>query len=329
MDSGNDSNNRAQRIFDEAVNQSFDPDSTDLSICLASAKDRATPPEFQNVEVTETLGNKFREIIRTFCRKQREDQKTVNEYSIDQKPGDHFVQFVDLEDYPEARDHVDPLLSPGSLAPFRNEERIVKNLRFYAIVAQVGDDQTIVALRSITRAQKPHRGKWTVRAIFNEDLNRYEDMTEDLFLFDEEIDCLLYNNHVFISNRDKFEAIFNFHQVRRDVAERALVVIERDLRIHNFEEFREACLRDPRKQGRLARIANGTDLSLFTVAKAREVIQANPQLESIIGTEGSEETLAYDPQNKWDLLRFLSETTVSSLVTGNNFETDDKRPLSQ
>lgn len=314
----------AQQAFDEAINRHFD--SASISVGLASARSSARQPDFHSLEMTMSLANRFRETVQTFCRVQREDQKTVREYSVDQNPGDYFAQYVDLSHYPEAESRISSLLAPGNLVPFRDEGGFVKHLQFYAIVAQF-DDQTVIGLRSITPAQKPHYGKWSVKAVWNEVLGRYDELTSDPFLFDNEIDCLLYKNFVFISNRSKFEKIFNFYQVRRSVAERALSVLERDLQIHNFEKFKEACLRDPRKQTRLAHIANATDLSHFTIASARRVIAANSQLGSIVVTESGEEVLAYNTEHPWALLRFLGETTVSSLVTRRNFETDDKRPL--
>lgn len=302
--------NEVQQVFAEAVSQPFDL--ATISVCLASAKDKSTQPDLQSLEVTRTLADRFREIIRTFCRRQQQDHRTVHEYSIHENPSEYSIQYVDLANYPKAENKVADLLSPGTLVPFRNEERFVKNLRFYAIVAQFENGQTVVGLRSLTPAQKPDRGRWSLGAILHGD--RYEELTTDLLLFDQEIDCLLYSNFAFIHNKDKFERIFNFYQILRDVAERALSTLRQELRIHNFEEFQKACLRDPRKQTRLAFIANRPDLSQFTITRAREVIAVNPQLDGIIRIEGGEEILAYDTKNPWTLIRFLSETTVSHLL---------------
>lgn len=320
-----DRNNYAQQAFDEAIAQHFD--SATIPVCLASAKDRFTQPDFRSLEMTRTLANRFREIIQAFCRKQRQDQKRVDEYSIDQSPGDGLIQWVDLGDYPEAQNHVDGLLSPGNFPPFKNEEKFAKNLRFYAIVAQLQNGQTVIGLRSITQAQKPYRSKWSVRAFLQEGRHEYDELTTELLLFDEEIDCLLYKNLVFISNGAQFEKIFNFEQVSRRVATKALSMLEQSVQIHNFEEFKAACLRDRRKQKQLARIARGADLSQFTVPKAREVMKVNRYVKGIIRTEGGEEILTYDPRNQWALLRFLNETTVMSLVTGDHFDADHKRAL--
>ncbi len=104
-------------------------------------------------------------------------------------------------------------------------------------------------------------------------------------------------------------------------------MLEQSVRIHNFKEFKEACLRDRRKQMQLARIARRTDLSQFTVHKAREIMEVNRYVDGIIRSEGGEDILTYDPRNQWALLRFLNETTVRSLVTGDHFDADQKRPL--
>lgn len=277
--------------------------------------------------MTESLENGFRSILGRFCQRQQEDQKTVHEYSADQRPNEHSVQFVDLENYGEARERMSGLLSPGLHARFNNDERFVRNLRWYAIIAQVDNGPTVAGLRAMVPAQKPDRGKWFVGAIKNQALQRYEQLTDDLLLFDDQIDCLLCENLVFITNKDKFERIFNFYEMHRAAASRALTTIGQELHIHNFEEFRDLCLRDPRKQARLARIAGGVDLSLFTVANARLVMAANRGLEGIISEVGGREVLTYDRANHWALLRFLDESTVRSIVTGTDFEADNKRAL--
>lgn len=324
VDISDDSNRSAQQVFDEAINQRFDSART-ISVCLASVK-RGAQPVFQCLETDEDLAGKFGRFLQEYCDAQRKDQKSVAYYSVDQHPGNDFVHYVDLADYPEAQSRVDGLIFPGNLDTFKEEEDFLRELSFYAIVAQL-DERTIIGLRSMTPAQKPRRGKWSLRALCNPETGVYEELTRDLLLFDEEVDCLLYNNHVFITNRSKFETIFNFYQVIRNVAERALSILEKDLPIHNFEEFKKACLRHRTKQGMLARLNAGVDPSQFTIPKARAVIAKDPSLSSIVRTEGSEAILAYDPKNQWALLRFLNETTVRTLVTGSHFDAVNKRAL--
>lgn len=245
-------------------------------------------------------------------------------YSIDQEPDAEFVQYVSLETYPEVRERISDLCEPGTLSNFRNEDAFVRRLRFHAIVAQLQNDNALIALRRVTPAQKPGISQWTVRAIWNEMRGRYDLLEREPFLFDEAVDCFVYGGFVFIANRSKFEQIFNFDQVTRDVAQRALTRLE-GFGIRNFDEFREACLRDRRKQGMLAPMSlDEADMSHVNVDRALRVIETNPELDSIITTvEGSEVlTFDLDAANQWHLLRFLKQTTVRAVASGNPFEVD-------
>ena len=325
MTSSQHNNNDPQQTFNEAVNKGLDQ--SRISVCLASTKNSMAQPDFQRLEITTTLADRFRNIIRRFCELQQEDQKVTREYSIDQKPGVESVQFVSLTEFPEVQARVSKLGQPANIPPFVQEDMFVRGLKFYAIVAQLENGNRLIGLRSITPAQKPGNSKWSVKAIYNHVNRRYDLLDYDPFLFDEEIDCLLYGNFVFIANRSKFEQVFKFDQVTRDVAQRAMSRLQ-PLGIANFDEFREVCLRDRRKQRMLAPIANNPDISHVTVSTAREVVRTNPKLASIIGVENGHEVLAFEPSEPWNLLRFLKQTTVRTVASGNPFEVDgDMNPL--
>lgn len=262
--------------------------------------------------------------MKEYCAAQARSQKSAREYSIDQDPSAEFVQFINLEEYPEVRERISKLYEPGALSHFRNEDRFVKTLRFYAIVSQLENGTALIGLRSITPAQKPGISKWSVRAVWNEVRGRYDELESDPFLFDEEIDCFVYGDFVFITNRSKFEQIFNFDQVTRNVAQRALDRLE-GFDIENFDDFKKACLRDRRKQGMLASMSHdGADMSHVNVDTARKVIETNPNLSSIITTVNETEVLTFDLNSakQWHLLRFLKQTTVRTVATGNPFEVD-------
>lgn len=326
MTSSQYDNNDPQQTFNEAVSQGLDE--SRISVCLASAKNPVSQPDFQRLETTGTLADSFRNIIRRFCERQQEDQKAAREYSIDRQPGAESVQFVSLTEFPEVQARVSGLSQPANIPPFIQEDTFVRRLKFYAIVAQLEDGNRLIGLRAITPAQKPGNSKWSVQAIYNHVHRRYDLLEPDPFLFDEEIDCLLYGNFVFIANRSKFEQVFNFDQITRDVAQRALSRLK-PLGIVNFDEFQAMCLRDRRKQRMLAPIAsNGAALSHITVATARNVIEVNPNLGSIIKIVDDIELLAFEQTEPWNLLRFLKQTTVRTVATGNPFEIDgDMNPL--
>lgn len=323
-----DKGEAARRTFSEAVDQNLD--TSTISVCLAASSKPSVEHDFQRLETTPSLANSFRRMLQEFCTEQRKDRKTAREYSIDRKPNAEFVQFVSLVEYPEVRARISKLSEPGTLPQFRSEDSFVKKLRFYAIVSQLENGNNLIGLRSISPSQKPGRSRWSVQAIWNEVFKRYELLEYDPFLFDEEIDCLIYGDFMFIANRSKFEQVFNFDQMTRDIAQRALNRLE-SFDIENFDEFKKVCLRDRRKQRMLAPVAHdGADLSHVNVATARRVIEINPSLSSIVITVNGNEALAFDldSANQWHLLRFLKQTTVRTVATENPFEVDgDMNPL--
>lgn len=315
----------ANRIFDEAIN--LDLHSGNLSVCLV-AINKTSETESERLETSPELANDFRDILQNFCDKAVEDQKTARAYAPDQKPNNECVQFVRFSDYPELRSRIENTLQPGTLHKFTNDGKFVQRLNYYAIVVQLDEGSTLVGLRNITPSQKPGRGKWSLKAVLDEVQNRYTKLENDPFLFDEDVDCLVYGDYVFIANRPKFEQIFSFDQKTREVASRALDRLQ-DFGIDNFDAFKKMCLRDQRKQRMLAPIeAPDSDLSHINVESAKEVIATNPQLGSILKTVGARDVLCFDPSKQWDLLRFLKQSTVRAVASGNPFEVEgDMRSL--
>lgn len=322
------SSEQAVQVFNEATSR--DIDTSRISVCVASASSSSAEHEFQRLETTQQLANSFKEILKSFCEEQQREPRDVRPYTIDQSPNAEFVQFISLMEYPEVWTNISDLSGPGTLARFIEEESFLKKLRFYAIVAQFEDGKDLIAIRKVTPAQKPDISRWSVRAMWSESRNRYELLEEDLFLFDKEIDCLVYGDYVFIANRSKFEQVFGFDQLTWDIAQRALEQLE-NFDIANFEEFKSYCRSDRRKQRMLAPLAhNDADLSHVNVETAHKVLEINPDLDSIIARSGGTEMLAFDstPGNQWHLLRFLKQTTIVTVATGAPFEVDgDMTPL--
>lgn len=271
--------------------------------------------------MVEGLANDFRNTLAGFCREQRENRSTVREYSMNSAPAEDSLQFILLDEYEEAYEQIRGALSPEALPPFNNEQRVTNNLRFYAIPAQFENGDVLVGFRWITPAQKPDRGKWPVTAVRNRTHGRYERLVEDIVLFDEKLDCILYKDIVFIKNRGKFENIFNFDQVIRAAASAALLRLGQEVTIKNFEEFHAACMRSVDKQRKLDAISQKVDLSKLTVEGAQRVITENPQLDSILETDDNGYlVLTYDSSNPWHLLKYLSLSTGWSVATGDAFE---------
>lgn len=271
--------------------------------------------------MTEELEDQFRSTLSTFCKACRDNQVTVREYSLNSIPTKDSLQFLSMDEYPQIHERVAKSLAPGALTVFRNEPGVRKNLRFYALVAQLENGESLVGLRWLTPSQKPDRGKWPVAAVRNQLLGRYERLVEDLLLFDDQLDCLLYKDTIFIANRDKFERIFNFDRIISEVASEALSRVGEEVPIQNFEEFQAACMRSIDKQRKLAAVAQSVDLSKLNVESAERVVSENPRLSSILSTdEQGNQVLTYNTSRPWDLIRYLSLSTNRSVATGATIE---------
>ena len=102
-------------------------------------------------------------------------------------------------------------------------EDFVDRVRFYSLLLS-GGNRRVVLFRKYNRNKELMRSKYVVIRLLGE---RYERLSEPTFQFDQEIDALLYRNHLFILNKANFQHIFHYYELLAQVAEESLTAIQR------------------------------------------------------------------------------------------------------
>ena len=94
----------------------------------------------------------------------------------------------------------------------------------------------------------------------------------------------------------------------------------------NFEEFKKACEGHLQMKAKLKNIANKPYLKTVKIADIKRVLKEFPHLGVEIEEKDGKESLVFDPENKWALLRLLDDDYLGSRLTGEKYEVTGKRP---
>lgn len=274
--------------------------------------------------MTEKLANQFRTIVRAkFAKLKVDPGRELGPYEVGTTLRGHEVEYLDMSQYDHIQEQMVPLSSLTDLGAFDNDETFAKNLRFYVIVIQL--PTPIYCFRWYTPKKRLSRNEQgtSFGALWHQD--RYEVVEEDLLLFDEEIDCFVQGNHVFVLNKDKFQRIFRFFELIRELADTALNVIENKVPIKGFDEFREACKKHTNKMIKLASIAKKPYIESISITDIRKVLEKYDEVSVVCQEVDGEEMLVYDPSDQWGILHVLDDDHLESIMTGLSYESGSKR----
>jgi hypothetical protein len=155
---------------------------------------------------------------------------------------------------------------------------------------------------------------------------QYDHFTDRLFLFDQHIDCVCRGDNLFIFKKDNFQKIFQFYELLLKTAKETLKIIRERIPIDNFDAFEQACEGHLQKVAKLKNIALKPYLAQLTMADLKKVIKKYNLRIQTIG-KGKKEKIHFDASDKWAILRLLDDDYLESVMTGNSYEANSKRPI--
>jgi len=130
---------------------------------------------------------------------------------------------------------------------------------------------------------------------------------------------------MFILQKENFQRIFHFLEEVEKVAKQTLAQIKLNLPIANFDQFAEACKRNPNKLRKLKNIAKQPYLDRVTMDDIKKVIQMHNLKIPIITTRGGKEMIVYEQSEPWEILKLLDDDYLRSVMTSQNYEVTGKR----
>lgn len=318
-------NNEIKNILNDIL--MLDIDSCEFQLFLASLTDNNTP-DFQCVTITDNVATEFKEIIKKIIIKRKKDAEendlVLHDYDPQVKLEKHEIEYLDLSTHSSIRNQIDALTDIASLASFSEDDQFIAKLRFYVLMLKPNRGDPVFFFRSYTPKKELNRS-----ALFAIVLRKgqYDRFQERLFLFDQHIDCIVQNDKLFIINKDKFQKIFRFYEMLVISAKKTMHIIKKHIPIDDFVAFESACEGHLQKLAKLKNIASKPYLKQITMKDIKKVIEKYNLPIQTVGS-GKDEKVQYDASDKWAILRILDDDYLESVMTGNSYEVNSKRPLS-
>ncbi len=317
----------AKTIFESIL--ALDLSACEVTVCLASALKDESTPHMERLLLSTELIETFRSITAFaqahYKRDYRNNDVALRRYALESKPDAQEIEYLDVSANESIAQQLEPLATLADIEVFEADEKFVAGIRFYVIAVQPPQGDPVYFFRAYTPRRMLGRSRFFAM-VFSDGI--YDRVTDPMFLFDHNVDCVYRSGMMFLFKKDHFHDMFRFFEMVRKVASETLETIRAAVPIHNFEEFVRDCESNLPKMIKLSHIATKPYLDRLTIDDIKKVIVKN-KLSVPIVKVGDREMLVYEHADKWVLLKLLDDDYLWSLMTEQSYEVTGKRELAE
>src|SRR5436853_1997088 len=254
----------------------LDLEQCDIAVCVASGRAGDEVPTYRRIYQSPNLAQRFREAIEIALEKYKKGMASgdleLQDFAADTDKPDNEIEYLNFFPYDSIKKQLEPIKHYMDMSRFEHKDRIfISDMRFYVIRVQSANVSTPIYFyriynKSQMLSESPLFAMWRLQ----EDL--YDDLKEPTFLFERHIDCISYEEHMFILQKHNFYRIFNFEEFEK-VAREILDKLEKKNLIHNYNRFKRDCLQDKNKILKLKNISAKTYLDTLTIEDLHSTIK--------------------------------------------------------
>ena len=148
----------------------------------------------------------------------------------------------------------------------------------------------------------------------------------DIFKMDYKIHCFLLDNSLIILHKKSFEELFKLEKKFKEESEEVLEdIIEKNIKISNWEDFKEKCCDNIIMMRKLSNIKSKGYYKKINFEKIKKMKQ-NYKLSFSINE--SEKSIIYNNyQEIWDILALFDDDLLKSELTQNRYEARSKKEI--
>lgn len=153
----------------------------------------------------------------------------------------------------------------------------------------------------------------------------YDKVENKLFLFDEQVDCFVWKEYMFVRNVHQFQRIFRYFEELRQKASETIDTVLKQVPVNNSDEFREACTGQLQMMAKLAGIADKDYLKTLSMQRIVAIIKEFELDIEVVKIKGAKK-LVFDnhPKKRWEILKLLDDDYLNSLMTESKYEVNSK-----
>lgn len=244
--------------------------------------------------------------------------KRLEEYDITNSDLDHTPsQYVQLETI----DHVEryyPLLEEDQFEKSDYESESDIDFQALRVTSQVTGEQ-VIAFQKFTRRQIS-AGTDELRVTKGD--RRYSEFEDAIVTIPQTVDCILFEDSVFISRPKKFEDIFDYlEQYKRQANEVLSGLEDSNLSIHNMTDFVDSITGDRRALRKMDSVERRGLYNELDRSDVEGIVQEFDLGIEIETNEDNEWGITIpDMRKKWDVIRLLNDDHLQSYLTNSRYQ---------
>jgi hypothetical protein len=238
------------------------------------------------------------------------------------KPETGTVEWVALADVPAVNAACVRFSDLGELSNFTPaDDQYKKRLLYWAGVRHAGGERAFF-FRSFSQAAELKRKK--LIAVVLRD-GPFELLDEQVFLFDENVDCVVYGEYVYVLRRNDYRRIFEQLEEVRQAALNAAQRLHELVPIKNFAEFAESCANQPAMADKLIAVERRDYFPRLSYQMLAPVI-AEFELPIEVDDSDGAPQLVFDSslEHRWRILRLVDDDYLRSSMTDHKYEVNSK-----
>lgn len=291
-----------------------------VNVVVVAGPDGDDERAVQRLTLHEDVAEDFREAVRGAA--SLSNDTVLKAYDPGYKPERHEVCWVELSDETDIEAVVEDVADVDGAELFEADDDIIDDLRFYAVVVSGDGGKRAVFFRSYNRRKElSRRGGFALMM----QSGTYNRVRNKIFLFDDKVDCFVWDGVLYIRNVTQFQRIFEYFERLKEKAEQTIKGVSKRVPISNLDEFQETCTGHPLMLSKLASIARKPYLKRVRMDDIKRAIEEF-DLDIDTLSENGQEQLVFDSSReaRWLILKLLDDDYLGSIMTNEKYEVNSK-----
>lgn len=239
------------------------------------------------------------------------------------KPDPGEVEWEQTAAIPEVVYATTQLSNTSSLSPFDpRDTKYKRRLRYWAVVLTDANGKQAFFFRKFTEQAELKRKRGAALINRSGSFTRVDD---EIFLFDDDLDCFVFAGYVYVLRKLDFRRIFDQITAVLAKAKTAAGELHKQVPIANFAEFEQACSSDSRLADKLLSVRGRDYFSQLNYARLQPVIsQFNLSIPTKDVNGQTQLVFESEPAGRFRILKLVDDDYLRSSMTGHGYEANSK-----
>jgi hypothetical protein len=203
-----------------------------------------------------------------------------------------------------------------------SDKAYIRRLRFWVGVLTDGEGRKAYFFRAFSSASELQRKRGAAMVLRDGSFTKVE---EQIFLFDDNIDCFVFEGFLFVLRKNDYRRIFDQLDAVRQRARLAAAALHEKVPIANFDEFEKACTTQAALADKLIAVQERDYFNRLSYMMLKPVIDEF-ELKIPVETNNGAPQLVFQtgPEHRWRILRLVDDDFLKSSMTENRYEVNSK-----